>query len=117
MHKYKELKVWQNSRVLVKSIYSFSKELPKEEMFGLRSQMTRAAISIASNISEGAGRETKKEFSRFVDIALGSAFELECQLILCSDLDFIKQPDYDSLIRAVDEMQKQLTNFKKYLNK
>ncbi len=97
MHNYKELKVWQKARVLVKTVYQITKTLPKEETIGLVSQMRRAVVSIPSNIAEGAGRGSDKEFCRFLDIANGSSFELETQLILCFDLDYISE---DVLLKA-----------------
>lgn len=79
MHKYKELIVWQKSRLLVKDVYDLMNVLPEDEKFGLISQIKRAAVSMVSNIAEEAGRSSDKDFIRFLDIANGSAFELEAQ--------------------------------------
>ncbi len=79
MHNYKDLIVWQKARVLVKDVYSLVAIFPYDEKFGISSQMKRSVISISSNIAEGAGRSSDKDFMRFLDIANGSAFELESQ--------------------------------------
>lgn len=107
MHNYRELKVWQKSRVLVKSVYQITNHLPKEENFGLISQMRRAVVSIPSNIAEGAGRGTNKDFCRFLDIAYGSSFELETQMLLCVDLAYISENiliDIESQIKEIQRM-------------
>jgi len=85
---YKELRVWQGSIKLAKILYFYADNLPTSEKFGLQSQMKRAAVSIASNIAEGATRNSTKEYIHFLFIALGSASELETQLILCNELNF-----------------------------
>ena len=96
MHQFKELKVWQKGRVLVKDIYNATHKFPKDEIFGLTSQMRRAAISISANIAEGCGRNSDKELSRFLDIANGSAFELETLVILSLDLEFFSQDEFEN---------------------
>lgn len=90
MASHKELKVWQESMNLVVLIYETVKSFPKEEMYGLTSQIKRAAVSIPSNIAEGAGRQSQVEFIRFLYISLGSASELETQLEIAFRLGFIK---------------------------
>ena len=89
MHKYKELKVWQKGRELVKFIYELTNKFPKEEIYSLTSQIRRAAISIPSNIAEGAGHFSNKEFSRFLEIAYASSCELDTQIILSFDSDLL----------------------------
>ncbi|MGK0286095.1 MAG: four helix bundle protein [Salibacteraceae bacterium] len=88
---HKDLEVWKRSIDLVVSIYDLTKVFPDGEKYGLTSQMRRAAVSIPSNISEGAGRSSTKEFIRFLDIATGSLSELETQLIIVIRLGFIKK--------------------------
>lgn len=83
---YKDLEVWQQARLVVIDVYNLSKQLPKTETFGLNSQMTRAAVSIPSNIAEGFRRRSNKEFLHFLRIAEGSLAELETQLILTQDI-------------------------------
>ncbi|MBU1011882.1 MAG: four helix bundle protein [Bacteroidetes bacterium] len=112
MHNFLELKVWQKSRELVKKIYQSTVDFPTVEKFVLESQIKRSAISISSNIAEGAGRETSKEFSRFLDIASGSAFELESQIILALDLEFINPKAGETLINDIKEIQKMINGFK-----
>ena len=89
MHKFKELIVWQKARILVKEIYVLTSFYPSSEKFGIISQIQRAVISIPANIAEGSGRGSNKDFSRFIDMALASAFELETEIILSYDLSFI----------------------------
>lgn len=85
-HNFRELSSWKVSFDLVKDIYLICRELPDEEKFGLKSQLQRCAVSIPSNIAEGSGRTTDKEFIYFLNIAVSSAYELETQLLICSDL-------------------------------
>ena len=90
---HKDLIVWQKGIGLVKLVYAATASFPADEVYGLVSQMKRSAISIPSNIAEGFGRGSKKECKRFVHIALGSAIELDTQLIISQELGFIKQED------------------------
>ena len=108
MHNYKELKVWQKARELVKFIYQLTKKYPKEEMYSLTSQVRRAVVSIPSNIAEGAGHSSKKEFSRFLEIAYASTCELDTQIILSFDLEFISQDELSTSARYIEELQKML---------
>ena len=98
---YQELDVWQRARVLVSDIYRVTATFPKEEMFGLTSQMRRAAVSIPSNIAEGAGRSGPKEFARFLYIARASLYELETQLILANDLGFLPENEKEALLSEI----------------
>lgn len=91
MNNFKELHVWKKSMNLVKTIYSATKCFPREEQFGLTNQIRRCAVSIPSNIAEGAGRNSPKEFNHFLSIALGSCFELETQIIIGNELDYLKK--------------------------
>ncbi|PLX22308.1 MAG: diversity-generating retroelement protein bAvd family protein [Marinilabiliales bacterium] len=86
MKDFKKLNVWQKGIDLVTSIYKISKNFPSEEKYGLSSQITRAAVSIPSNIAEGSSRFSEKDYFRFLEIALGSAFELETQLMIVEKL-------------------------------
>lgn len=89
MGNFRKLRVWQDAHRLVLSVYRFTREFPKEEMFGLTSQMRRAASSVTANIAEGCGRNGDREFLRYLRIALGSANELEDHIILAGDLDYL----------------------------
>lgn len=93
MGNYKELDVWQMAMTLVEDVYKCTRTFPKEELFGLTSQVRRAAISIPSNIAEGASRAGPKEFLQFLHIARGSASELETQLLLAERLGYLPAPD------------------------
>ncbi|AWW30759.1 hypothetical protein DN752_11840 [Echinicola strongylocentroti] len=106
MNNYKELNVWKRSIKLAVKIYSVTMGLPVEEKFGLISQMRRSAVSIPSNIAEGSGRNTDKEFSRFLSISYGSLCELETQIIISNELGFIKGVDAEYFAREIDELQK-----------
>ncbi len=117
MHKYKELKVWQKGRELVKFIYELTNKFPKEEIYSLTSQLRRAAISIPSNIAEGAGHFSNKEFSRFLEIAYASSCELDTQIILSFDLGFINQDKLNDFYLYIEEIQKMLTGLIKSLEK
>lgn len=86
MRNFKELEIWKESRVLTKDIYLLTNSLPQDEKFGLISQIRRCVISIPSNIAEGAAKDSQKDFLRYLQISLGSCFELESHLILCIDL-------------------------------
>ncbi|MCD4681459.1 MAG: four helix bundle protein [Bacteroidales bacterium] len=114
MHNFKELFVWEKSRKLVSDIYNLTKLFPKDERFGLISQMQRSAISIPSNIEEGAGRDSNKEFLRFLDIANGSSFELETQIYLAFDQNYISEEKQSTQIEKVREIQKMIYQLKKY---
>jgi four helix bundle protein len=117
MHNYKELKVWQKARELVKFIYDLTKKYPKEKIYYLTSQVRRAAISIPSNIAEGAGHFSDKEFSRFLEIAYASSCELDTQIILSYDLDFINQSELANSSEKIDELQKMISGLIKSLQK
>lgn len=106
MHNFKELKVWQISRQLVKSIYELSVSFPAEEKFGITSQLRRCCISIPTNIAEGCGRNTDKDFAHFLNISLGSAYELESLLYLCFDLKLISENTLNDILPSVSEVQK-----------
>ncbi len=112
---FKDLKVWQESMALVKEVYRVSILFPKDEQFILCSQMKRAAISIPSNIAEGFRRKHNKEYNRFINIALGSSSELETQLILAKDLNFIKENDLVKLLEKLDYICRMLVNLSKKL--
>jgi four helix bundle protein len=105
MNYFKELKVWQKAIELVTNTYLKTHSFPKEEIYGLTSQIRRCAVSIPSNIAEGCGRKTNKDFSSFLGISLGSAFEFETQLIICKNLEFIQQEDFNLLESEIQHIQ------------
>lgn len=106
MNKLQDLKIWQKSIELAKEIYMIVSTLPKDEKFGLQSQINRCATSVPSNIAEGAGRNLKKEFHHFLGIANGFLYELQTQLILSTELDFIAMPELDPILNKITELQK-----------
>ena len=106
MHNFKELKVWQVSRLLVKEVYDITGPFPSDEKYGLISQLRRCAVSIPTNISEGTGRNTDKDFAHFLSISLGSAYELETLLILSSDVQLISNDQLANLSLKIAEIQK-----------
>jgi four helix bundle protein len=114
-HNFKELKIWQKSRLLTTKIFKLTMDFPKEEKYGLINQMRRSAVSIASNIAKGSGRNSDKEFCRFLDIALGSAYELETQIIISSDLNYLREIDNNDLLNDIEEIQKMTYVFRKTL--
>lgn len=115
MHNYKELKMWQKARSLVKEVYGLTKLFPADERYGITSQIQRAAISISANIAEGSGRGSNKDFSRFLDIAGSSAFELETEIILSYDLNFIDEQNFNLILPKIQEIQKMIYSFKNQL--
>ena len=110
---HKDLKVWQESMTLVVQIYKISEDFPKHEVYGLSSQIRRAAVSIPSNIAEGAGRKGENEFTRFLYIALGSLSEVETQLEISHRLGYIK--DIEVINSSIYCIRNMLANFIKSL--
>jgi four helix bundle protein len=106
---FKELQVWRKAHELTIVIYGTTRNFPREELLGLTSQMRRSAASIAANIAEGCGRRSDGEMVRFLQIARGSAAELEYHALLARDLHLIREPDYRNLSRQADELQRMLT--------
>lgn len=115
MHNFKELKVWQKARVMVKDVYLMTQPFPKEELFGLTSQMRRSAVSIAANIAEGCGRGTNAQLAHFLDIAQGSSCELETLIILALDLGYITDEVFFDMSLKVNEIQRMNIGFKNTL--
>ena len=116
MHNFKELKKWQKGRALVKEIFLLTQNFPKEEQFILVDQMRRDSVSIPANIVEGSGRGSNKYFSRFIDIAMGSAFELESLIYIGYDLDYYDEKVLNLTVGKIKEIQKMLFHFKNHIN-
>jgi four helix bundle protein len=108
MHKFKDLQIWQRGRIVTKRIYEITKDFPKEEQFGITSQMRRASISIISNVAEGCGRKSNPYLKSFLSYSLGSATELECQCIIANDLGFLSNDDFNELNKELVEIQKMI---------
>ena len=104
IYSFEKLAVWQKSREIAVVIYKITREFPKEELFGISSQMRRCGVSIASNIAEGSGRQTPKEKARFTEIAYSSALELLNQLIITLDLEYINEEKYKKIRTRIEEI-------------
>ncbi len=115
MKKFKNLKIWNEGLNIVLDTYKLIIDFPEEEKFGLVSQMRRCSVSIPSNIAEGYGRNSDAEMNRFLNIARGSTFELETQLIICNKLDLINEKEMHQLSGQLDIIQRGITNFQKKL--
>ena len=112
MGDFKSLVVWQKSVSLVTEIYHLTENYPKNEVFGLTSQIRRASVSIPSNIAEGSSRQSNKDFARFLEIAIGSAYEVETQILISSDLGFITPEDLKELSDMLNEIIKMTSRFR-----
>ncbi len=104
INSFKDLIVWQKSYQLAKQVYKITESLPSAEMYGLKSQLQRSVVSIPSNIAEGFGRRTSKDFKQFLHIAFGSASELETQLLLCKDVYSISIDEEEKLLTEIGKM-------------
>jgi four helix bundle protein len=107
---FKELKVWHKAYALSLAVYEQSRKFPKEELYGLTSQLRRAAVSVGANIAEGCGRRSDGEFIRFLQIARGSASEMEHHLLLARDLKFLANETHRDLEKKLLEVQRMLTS-------
>jgi four helix bundle protein len=108
MHNFRELIVWKKSRALVKDVYALTAELPSSEKFNLSAQMQSSAVSVSSNIAEGSGRGFDIDFARFLDMAMGSAHELESQLLVSFDLGFLNQERMDQVVQQLWEIERMI---------
>ena len=111
---YKDLEVWSKSRGLTKEIYLLTKEFPKDELYGLTSQMRRCAVSVPSNIAEGYGRQYKKETIQFFHIARGSLYVLETQLYIATDLMYLEESKFKEVLLRLEECRKLLSGLINY---
>ena len=112
---YKDLEIWRKAIQLIRKVYIITKTFPKEETYGLMNQMRRAAISIASNIAEGKTRQTKNEYIQFLYIALGSISELETQVIISKELNYIDERNEKELYENTDHISRMARNLIKSL--
>lgn len=108
MHNYKELKVWQKAMEVSKLVFRSTALFPASERFGLVSQMNKSAVSVPSNIAEGAGWNSPREFSNFLGIAMGSCYELETQILLAHAFGYLDDGANEDLLNLVTELQKML---------
>ncbi len=113
MRDYRKMQVWEKAHQFTLRLYQITACFPKEEMYGLTSQIRRAAASIPANIAEGAGRETQAELVHFLYVASGSAAELDYHLLLARDLGYIESHDYPELENCINEIKRMLHGFEK----
>jgi four helix bundle protein len=113
---YKDLVVWQKGIELVNELYTVTKEFPKEEMFGLTNQIRRAAVSVPANIAEGWGRNSTKNYIQFIRISIGSLYEIETQLVIANNQNYITNQKKSTLSEKIDELGKMLNTLLKKLD-
>ncbi|HWF02267.1 MAG TPA: four helix bundle protein [Candidatus Angelobacter sp.] len=111
MRNYRDLQVWTKAHKLTLDLYRLSQTFPREEIYGITSQLRRAAVSIGANLAEGCGRRTSTELARFVRIAMGSASELDYHILLSKDLGFMNSNDFALTSAGLTEVRKMLTSF------
>jgi len=111
MYTFRDLLIWQKAMQLVTNSYSLTATFPKDELFGLTSQLRRCSISIPSNISEGFGRGTNKDYHRFLTISLGSLFEFQTQIEIASNLKYISESDFNKIYEDSRELERMMSSF------
>lgn len=111
MSHFRTLLIWQKSMTLVTAIYQSTRKFPKEELFGLTSQLRRCSVSIPSNIAEGSGRESDKDYIRFLNISVDSLFELQTQLEIAKNIDYLTQEEFNKQYEDTRELERMLFSF------
>ncbi len=114
---YRDLKVWQKAMKLVTGVYSTTKYLPKEEIYGLVSQIRKSAVSIPSNIAEGYGRNSTNDYIRFLQISNGSLYELQTQLEICLNLQYLSRDTFEKVYQQSREIERMISSLVKKLSK
>ncbi|MEP7376517.1 MAG: four helix bundle protein [Chitinophagaceae bacterium] len=117
MRNFKELKIWQKGLQIAVNSFKLTSAFPKEEKFGISIQITKAAVSISSNIAEGSSRSSEKDYNRFIEILLGSSFGLKTQLLIAAAVGYGDKELRNEILKAVDEEQKMLIGFMNKLTK
>ena len=115
MKSYRDLIVWQKSMNLVTQVYQAIRSFPKEEMFGLANQIRRCSVSIPSNMAEGYGRQASGDYIRHLQISRGSLFELQTQLEICLNIQYLSKGEYDNLCELCNEIERMLNSLIKKL--
>lgn len=110
MRDFRQLRVWGDAHQLTLEVYKLTKNFPKEELFALTNQLRRASASIGSNIAEGCGRGSNKDYAHFLQIAIGSAFEVDYQMLLARDLAYINDENYKITSEKIDSLKRQLAS-------
>ena len=117
MREFKKLEIWNRSRSLTVAIYALTDSFPAKERFRLVDQLCRAVVSIAANIAEGTSRRSQADFYRFLEIALGSANEVECHLIIANDLGYLDSLEFDARVEDINRIRAMLINFMQALKR
>ena len=115
MKTIRDLLIWQKAMNLVTNTYQITKKFPKEELFGLTSQIRRSAISLSSNIAEGYGRDSNKEFLRFIKIVIGSLFEFQTQIEIAKNINYQNENEFKNLYEETRELEAMIISFSKRL--
>lgn len=115
-HNFKNLNIWKNAIELAENIYVSTENFPKNEEFGLKSQLRRCAVSVPSNIAEGSSRTSNKDFNRFLEISLGSLYEMQTQLIISSKRNFLSEENFELIENKIVELQRMISGFQKGIN-
>ena len=116
MRDFREIKVWSKAHGLTLDVYKATRSFPKDELYGLTSQTRRAAVSVGANIAEGCGKNSRPDFARYLQTALGSATELEYHLLLAQDIGYLVAENHEELTARVREVKRMLTGFIQHLN-
>lgn len=117
MRDFRKYDIWQDAISLIDVVYDVVSRFPETEKFSLSTQIIRAAVSIPSNIAEGSSRESEKDFARFLQIALGSCFELETQIIIAMRRNYMNQESGDNIVMKIQSIQKRINGLKRKLKK
>lgn len=115
MRNFREYEIWKKAIDISVEIYSITANFPSKEIYGLSSQLQRASVSIASNIAEGSSRLSEKEFSRFLEFSLGSAYEVETQIIIAEKLEYINETTKNKFLEKLTILEKQINQFRNKL--
>ena len=114
-HNFKNLNIWKLSVELTNEIYNLTDNFPKNEIFGLTSQIRRCSVSVASNIAEGSSRSSNKDFNRFLEISLGSLYELQTQIIISANRNYFENSKLENMEIKIEELQRMISGFQKTL--
>lgn len=114
-HNFKNLNIWKNAIELAEGIYVSTENFPKSEEFGIKSQLRRCAVSVASNIAEGSSRSSNKDFNRFLEISLGSLYEMQTQMIISYQRNYLIENNYQLIENKIIELQRMISGFQKSL--
>lgn len=114
-HNFKNLNIWKLALELANEVYSLTDQFPKNEEFGLKSQLRRCSVSVASNIAEGSSRSSNKDFNRFLEISLGSLYELQTQIIISSNRKYFEIDTFNNLENKIEELQRMISGFQNTL--